>query len=130
MLMHQICYLLLLLIMPFSSCKDDQNASKVVKHISVEEAKTMIDSNLELIVIDVRTPKEVAEGTIPRAINIDVKADDFLDQIIKLDKDKTYLLSCRSGKRSAQAAGIMEENGFKYLYNMKGGYLQWQKNIE
>jgi rhodanese-related sulfurtransferase len=130
MLMHQIIYLLLLLIMPLSSCKDDQNTSKVVKHITVEEARSMIDTNEVLVVIDVRTPEEFAEGTIPKAINIDVKANDFLDQIIKLDKEKTYLLSCRSGKRSARAAGIMEENGFKYLYNMKGGYLQWQKNIE
>lgn len=84
-----------------------------------------ISSEKDAIILDVRTPGEVAQGAIKGAVNIDVSAPDFKEQIAKLDKEKTYLVYCRSGARSARACGIMCEGGFGKLVNLQGGYMAW-----
>jgi rhodanese-related sulfurtransferase len=58
-------------------------------------------------------------------MNIDVNAPDFAQKVKALDKSKTYLVHCRSGKRSVQACGEMEGFGFGRLYNLDGGISAW-----
>jgi phage shock protein E len=62
-------------------------------------------------VVDVRTPEEYSQGHAPGARNIDVGAADFRERVAELDRDGSYLVYCRSGNRSAQAAAIMRELG-------------------
>lgn len=62
-------------------------------------------------IIDVRTPGEFAEGHVEGAINIDVQSPDFASQIASLDPDGSYLVYCRSGRRSADAARQMISSG-------------------
>jgi rhodanese-related sulfurtransferase len=62
-------------------------------------------------IIDVRTPAEFAEGHVRGAQNIDVQAASFADRIAALPKGGTYLVYCRSGNRSAQAAATMQDAG-------------------
>ena len=79
-----------------------------------------------IIVLDVRTASEYAEGHIPGAVNIDVKQDNFMTQVEKLlDKSKTIAVYCRSGRRSANAADMMTQRGYKVV-NLKGGILAWK----
>lgn len=78
-----------------------------------------------VVLLDVRTPEEYQNGYIPKAKLIDVLQSDFLDSIQGLDKNKTYLLYCRTGKRSQKALTIMKENGFKRVYHLKGGFSEW-----
>ena len=78
-------------------------------------------------ILDVRTAREFAENRIKGAKNVDVKAPDFKDNIVKLDKNGTYLLYCRGGVRSVSAMKLMKEWGFKEVYNLAGGLLRWQK---
>lgn len=66
----------------------------------------------DTVIIDVRTPAEYGEGHLEGAVNIDVSAPDFADRIADLPADGEYLVYCRSGNRSAAAAGIMAEQGF------------------
>ena len=70
---------------------------------------------------DVRTPAETAAGMLDGAVNIDIGAADFTDRIASLDPDGSYLLYCRTGNRSAQAASIMRELGFTDVIDA-GGY--------
>jgi rhodanese-related sulfurtransferase len=77
------------------------------------------------VVLDVRTPQEYTDGHISKALNIDVNSPDFKDSINKLDKNKTYIVYCRSGARSNTARSIMEESGFNHVINMKGGITDW-----
>ncbi len=79
----------------------------------------------EVCLIDVRTPKEYAEGHIEGAINIDVNAPDFRQKIDGLDRTKTLALYCRSGKRSKKAAAIAEEYGF-HVIELNNGYINWK----
>ena len=76
-------------------------------------------------ILDVRTPEEFAEGFIEGARNIDFYRDDFEIEINSLDKESSYALYCRSGKRSGQAAQMMQEAGFLSVSNLDGGMIDW-----
>jgi thioredoxin len=106
------------------SC-NSQSASQVLKATDFNQ-KLKEDKNV--FVLDVRTPEEFAEGYIENAVNINVNSAEFKDEIAKLDKNKSYLVYCLSGKRSASAASYMRSNGFKEVINLEGGILAWQSN--
>ena len=108
---------------------ESENRPQIIKNITVEEARTMIQSNennSNLVIIDVRTPEEFNEEHIQDASNIDFYSDNFKDELNKLDKTRTYVIHCRSGGRSSQALDIMRELGFREVYNM-GGIIQWEE---
>jgi phage shock protein E len=90
------------------------------------DALRKADTN-STVVLDVRTKKEYREGHIPGSVMIDFNADDFEQQVAKLDKDKTYLVHCAAGGRSSRACKKMEQLGFKKLYNLEGGMGAWEK---
>jgi L-ascorbate metabolism protein UlaG (beta-lactamase superfamily)/rhodanese-related sulfurtransferase len=79
-----------------------------------------------VVVLDVRTADEFAEGHIEGAINIDQGKDDFMQKAKSaLTTDKTIAVYCRSGRRSANAAGRLAAEGYKCV-NLKGGITAWQ----
>ena len=99
--------------------------------ISPVEAWNLIQKNKNnpgFVILDVRTPKEFFGGRISGAKNIDFYAPTFKDELIKLDKSKTYLVYCRSGVRSKAAVTLMISLGFKHLYDLEGGFLNWKKS--
>ena len=77
------------------------------------------------LLVDVRTAEEFSEGYIEGAINIDYLAKNFSIEIQKLDLESSVLLYCRSGNRSGKAMKIMNEVGFKEVYNLEGGIKGW-----
>ena len=64
------------------------------------------------VIIDVRTPEEFTSGHLEGAVNINLQAPDFEEQINTLDKDGSYAVYCRSGNRSAEAVSLMKNVGF------------------
>jgi rhodanese-related sulfurtransferase len=64
------------------------------------------------MILDVRTPEEIAEGYIQGAVFVDFKSDDFNEKVQELDKAADYVVHCRSGQRSEKAIAIMTELGF------------------
>ena len=72
-------------------------------------------------VLDVRTAPEYMLGHLQPAQNLNVNDDNFAQQVAKLDTSKTYVVYCRSGKRSSKAADIMYQKGFHHVVN-GGGY--------
>jgi phage shock protein E len=72
-------------------------------------------------VLDVRTPVEFITGHLTQARNLNVNNDDFAQKVTQLDTSKTYVVYCRSGKRSSKAADIMYQKGFRHVVN-GGGY--------
>ena len=77
-------------------------------------------------IIDVRTPEEYAEGHIQGALNINVKSETFVTEIENLSKSDTLLVYCRSGRRSLYAAQVMVSIGFQKIYDLEGGFLNWE----
>jgi rhodanese-related sulfurtransferase len=84
----------------------------------------------DVVIIDMRTPGEVRSGYIPGAINIDVYDPKFKEKIGKLDKNKKYLIYCRSGARSTNGGNQMIQLGFTEVINLKRGMMGWDGPIK
>lgn len=97
-----------------------------IRRVAVEEgAQIQADPPDGLIVLDVRTPEEFAEGHLEDAVMIDFYDPDFADQLADLDPDRPYLLYCRSGNRSGQTTAIMDQLGFTNVADIDGGIVAW-----
>lgn len=102
--------------------------NEIIRDVKTATAEKMINDNKRnpgFVLLDVRTPEEFSEGYINGAENIDIKSPDFADKLDRLDKNKTYLVYCRKGGRSAKAMEIMKSKGFEKVYNMLGGITKW-----
>ena len=96
------------------------------ENMEVKEFAKLIAGS-SVVILDVRKPEEYAESHIKGAILIDQFQNDFIEQAkSKLPKDKTIAVYCRSGRRSANAAGRLAREGFKPV-NLKGGIIAWTK---
>ncbi|NND75776.1 MAG: rhodanese-like domain-containing protein [Ilumatobacter sp.] len=96
--------------------------------VSPADAASTIAAPLDdLVILDVRTPEEFAEGHIDGAVMIDFYRADFADELAKLDPDVPYVLYCRSGNRSGQTAAMMDQLGFESVQDVDGGILAWQQ---
>ena len=84
-----------------------------------------VKADTSAIILDVRQPEEFAEGHLAQAINLDwLDQTVFINGLAKLNKQKTYYVYCRSGRRSQAAAGKLKAEGFQVV-DLKGGYLHW-----
>lgn len=96
------------------------------QHADVTEFKAL-KGKQGTIVLDVRSPQELAEGKVPGYQQINFFDPGFKSKIERLDKSKTYLVYCRSDNRSSKACAMMSELGFENLYNLKGGIMAWNR---
>ena len=102
---------------------------QIIKNITSEGAYILIQENKDnpnFVILDVRTPEEFLGEHIENAVNLDYYSDTFRNDLDKLDKNKTYLIYCRSGGRSENALNIMEELDFREFYNMLDGINKWK----
>ncbi|MFM9052084.1 MAG: thioredoxin domain-containing protein [Bacteroidota bacterium] len=79
------------------------------------------------ILLDVRTPEEIAAGGIPGASTIDFYDPEFETRINLMDKSKSIYVYCHAGGRSAKAAQLLINNGFAHVYNLQGGMTAWEE---
>ena len=117
--------MLLTLAFPFGcvGCSDDGSAS--YDKITGAEAKALMDSESNYIIIDARTQSEYDEGHIPGAIlipeyEIAARAEKELP-----DKDQLILVYCRSGRRSKIAAEELVKLGYTNIKEF-GGIIDWE----
>ena len=86
-----------------------------------------LENESDPIILDVRTPEEFETSRIPKSINIDFyNPEIFMQEIGKLDKDRSYYIYCRTGVRSANSCHLMKELGFAKTYNLIGGIVEWK----
>ncbi len=95
-------------------------------------AQQLIETERELVLIDVRTPGEFRSGHLTEAINIDYLGTDFYEDMEALDPTKTYLIYCRSGRRSIRACTLMINGGMprEQVYNLDGGIQAWDAVLQ
>jgi len=94
------------------------------KQITPKEAKELIEknkNNTHFRIVDVRTKGEFDSEHLKGALNLDIHDERFEKIISKLDKEKTYLVYCKSGGRCGSAAELMDKKGFKKVYSVMGG---------
>ncbi len=99
-----------------------------MEDITVQELKTRLDRNEEIIIIDVREPYEYEEFNIGAQL---IPLSDLPSRIEELEewKDTEIVVHCRSGNRSAGAKAFMTQNGFTKVRNLLGGMMDWQANF-
>lgn len=126
--MKTIIVSLLSLLLTLSSCQESTSQKPAEDpaygRVSLNQAKQLV-SNQDLVIIDVRTPDEWSQGVIPGALKIDYLAGDVEKQLSSLDKNKEYLVYCRSGNRSQKSMALLNQAGFDKVYELKGGYKAW-----
>jgi rhodanese-related sulfurtransferase len=91
--------------------------------VTVEEAKSLIESNSSLIILDVRTREEYDSGHIDGAILIPVS--ELEDRLDELSKEEELLIYCRTGNRSTNSVNILKANGYTKIFHMKDGIITW-----
>ena len=108
----------------FSSCDNSVDKFEILDYM---EFKNQIVNNVQLI--DVRTSEEFNAGHIEGAINIDFKNEEvFYQSFQRLNKKNPVYVYCRSGNRSKKSADKLLEMGFSKVYDLKGGYIDWNLN--
>ncbi len=98
-----------------------------MKEVTVQELKSMIDNNEDFQLIDVREPFEYEVSNL-NGLNIPLAG--ILIEADKVSKDIPVIIQCRSGKRSAQAVMMLEQQGYTNLSNLQGGILAWKEEID
>lgn len=96
--------------------------------ISAEDAKAVMDSGADYVLLDVRTQEEYDEGHIPGAILIpDYEITEKAESVI-CDKDETILVYCRSGNRSKDASAALVQLGYTDVREF-GGIIDWPYDV-
>jgi rhodanese-related sulfurtransferase len=98
--------------------------------ISPREFKQLLDKRSDdpdVVVLDIRTPREFKTGHIRGAQLLDYYSSDFVEKLKRLDREKTYLVYCRSGSRSGKSLKIFKRLGFQRVYHLETGIVGWLK---
>lgn len=98
-----------------------------ITHVNASQARELMTERPKLIILDVRTPGEFAQGHIDGAINIDFKNENFATSLADLDASQDYLIHCRSGGRSTKSLAVFKRAGFSHIIHMDGGMIGWNK---
>ena len=110
------------------SAETTEDAVLTYEQISAEDAKKLMDTASDYIIVDARTTEEFAEGHIPNAILIPEYeiADRAPDELT--DKDRLILVYCRSGRRSKIASQALVELGYTNVKEF-GGIIDWPYDV-
>ena len=119
--MNRYLYFLLIFILP--SCNIDKS-----NLISASDFNQMIKNDKSAIIIDVRTPEEFNKGHLRNALNINWFDKNFDENINIFNTDLPVFVYCLSGGRSSQANEKIKSLGFKNVYELNGGILEWRKS--
>lgn len=120
-------FLLLITVTLFNAVfSQEKTSASKHKDATITELKKVVEAKKNVIILDVRTPEEVAEGKIKGATVIDWNDKKFAEQINQLDKNKIVYVYCASGRRSKLAQEMLIEKGFVEVHNVLGGMNAWK----
>ncbi len=120
--MKKIIAILLMSSFLLFQCKRSKERSPQL--ISAHQMKELLERD-SVQLIDVRTAEEFYKGHIENAQNIDFFSADFDLKMDALDNSKPLILYCRSGRRSAKSALKLSDKDYVFIYDLKGGIIQW-----
>ena len=101
-------------------------AQHPIQVVSPVQFSRLIDSLDSFQLLDVRTRVEFRTGHIDHARLQDINQRNFARQVDKLDRNQPVLVYCRSGKRSHEAAVLLQQMGFREIIDLDGGIMAWE----
>jgi rhodanese-related sulfurtransferase len=110
------------------ACGSGDSGKSVTGTLSPKVFAEQIKASKQAVILDVRTPEELASGYLEGSRNIDFNGPGFKDSISTLDRSKEYFVYCASGKRSGKAMEMMKEMGFQKVAALDGGLRMWNAN--
>lgn len=120
---------LLLMVVLFSCQPQKENSQTIPSSQQVINLKPSALNKLihseEVLLLDVRTPREIAGGKIAGALELDYYHPDFLQKIANLPKNKPLILYCAVGARSREAAELLTQTSKERIYHLDGGIQAW-----
>ena len=96
------------------------------ERLSSKQFKKKLDASPQALLLDVRTSQEINKGYLKGAVFIDFYDSSFKEQVNNIDKDRPVFVYCAIGGRSWDAAKLMQEMGFREVYDLKGGIILWK----
>lgn len=121
---HGATVVLLVLSLVLAACGGG-SSTRVIATVSPQDASVRLADDPAPVLLDIRTPEEVAAGHLGGSVNIDFYEADFADRIAELDRDASYVVYCRSGSRSGQAMELFDSLGFADVTEIDGGIVAW-----
>lgn len=106
-----------------------QALKRQLNNLSPVEFARYIHKGQGATLIDVRTPEEFERGCLPGAINISYLTPDLWDRLEQLDPAGCYLVYCRTERRSLRVCTLLQNGGFREVYNLDGGLLAWEEKM-
>lgn len=101
----------------------------VYQNITASEARRIMDTEADYVILDVRTQAEYDEGHIPGAVLIPDNEIEARAETELPDKERMILVYCRSGRRSKLAAEALVKMGYRCIYEF-GGIIDWPYEVE
>jgi rhodanese-related sulfurtransferase len=98
----------------------------VVTEIDSESLQARLDDGDDILLVDVRTPSEVAQGALPNAIHIPMAV--IPARANELPRDRDLVIYCRSGARSYHTCQFLAQQGFENAINLRGGIIAWARH--
>lgn len=80
----------------------------------------------DLVLVDIRTPPEMAQGMLEGALRLPMHLIPL--RLGELPRDRDLVLYCRSGARSYQTCGFMQQQGYERVINLRGGIIDWARH--
>jgi len=127
----------------FTACSAPQTEDTAAENTTSTEATTPVTDNSFIsvdpakfagkmegnkgILLDVRTPEEIAEGKIAGAMELNYNDENFDEQLAQLDPATPVFVYCAAGGRSSKTATLLKEKGFNLVYNLEGGITAWEE---
>ncbi|RMF27620.1 MAG: rhodanese-like domain-containing protein [Bacteroidetes bacterium] len=101
-----------------------------LNNLCPEEFQRMYSQDQGVVLLDVRRPEEFCQGHLPGARNLDYLGERFYDELDALDPERTYLVYCRSGRRSLRTCILMQNAGFRRVFNLDGGLRALEQSLQ
>ncbi len=105
--------------------RGEDSAGAAFRDVTVEEAAALLEKEDDLVVLDVRTPREFEAGHLKGAKMVTFGGEDFERELAKLDRKQTYLMHCASGGRGSKTLEVMKRLGFESVLHLQEGFNGW-----
>lgn len=127
---RSIAFLSCLLLIGAGGIVNAQPGRSQRQDVDAKQAASVLQTQENAVVLDVRTPDEYKNGHLKDAVNINLYDPNFKSKLAQLDKSKTYVVHCAAGLengRSRKATSVMDSLGFRQVKHLNGGFNAWQQ---
>jgi len=114
------CTILFLWLSSLPLFSGEKDVTQIID-LAASKIQETLKEDPKIIIVDIRTPEEFAQGHLAHAKNINFMGGSFEDELAKLDKSKTYMMHCRSGGRSTRSLPIWKKLGFQKVIHLNKG---------